>query len=154
MTLSMAINKIGEGQEIPVEYTCEGSNNSPEIKIMEIPSDTKSLALIVEDPDAPVGLFAHWVMFNISPNSRTIHERMEKSEVTEEGFIQGQNDFGNIGYDGPCPPKGHGYHRYFFRLYALKRSPELKGPVGRAELLKSMEGTILEESSVMGRYKR
>ncbi len=154
MPMHLELKGIKDGGEIPREYTCDGENYSPEITIGEIPNGTKSLALIAEDPDAPVGLFVHWVIYNLPSSSAAINERIERAEVTKDGYKQGKNDFGRTGYDGPCPPRGHGFHRYYFRLFALRTFPVLQGPVDRAKLLKSIEGTVIEEASAMGKYKR
>ncbi len=154
MPLRIKVNGINEGDVIPKDYTCDGKNHSPEIEIAGTPTGTQSLALIVEDPDAPGGTFVHWVMYNIGPNVSRIQEKLERSERTSDGFIQGGNDFGRTGYDGPCPPRGHGFHRYFFKLYALSSSLNIPGTATREKLLKSMEGKILEEAQAMGRYRR
>ncbi len=154
MALNFEIKGIKNGAEIPTDLTCDGRNYSPQILIKDIPKEAKSLALIMEDPDAPVGIFVHWVMYNIGPNVSMIRERVEKASKTTEGFLQGKNDFGNLGYDGPCPPRGHGFHRYFFRLFALSESLDIKGSVTRDRLLKVMEGKVLVQAESMGRYKR
>lgn len=154
MALSIEIKGIKQGEEIPVELTCDGKNYSPEIKIGGSLSGAKSFTLIVEDPDAPVGLFVHWVLFNISPEITQIKGSMEKSVKTREGFRQGKNDFGKIGYDGPCPPRGHGYHRYYFKLFALSSALDLTEPVTREKVLRAMEGKVLGQAEMMGEYKR
>jgi Raf kinase inhibitor-like YbhB/YbcL family protein len=154
MPIQVEIEKIREGEQIPTKFTCDGENVSPEIRIGKIPEGTKSLALVVEDPDAPVGLFVHWVLYNIDPSRPVIHGGVEKKNQTVEGFRQGKNDFGRIGYDGPCPPKGHGYHRYFFRVFALRDVPTVRGEVKRETLLRAMEGLIIDKGETMGRYQR
>lgn len=154
MGLIVEVKGIAEGAEIPSDLTCDGRNTSPEISIVGASPETKSFALVVEDPDAPVGLFVHWVIYNISGTTNTLNGNIEKTTKTKEGFLQGKNDFNRIGYDGPCPPKGHGYHRYYFRLFALRESPSLEGSVDRERLLKSIEGITIEQATVMGRYKR
>ena len=154
MSLSIEIKGIRQGETIPVDYTCDGKNYSPQINIKETPDGSKSLALIVEDPDAPVGLFVHWVIFNIPPDTKTINENIEKSVKTREGYLQGKNDFGKLGYDGPCPPSGHGFHRYFFKLYALNSVLDFEGVGTREKVIKSMGSKILGQAEAMGRYKR
>ncbi|MCW6158376.1 MAG: YbhB/YbcL family Raf kinase inhibitor-like protein [Thermoplasmatales archaeon] len=154
MSLSIEIKGIRQGETIPVDYTCDGKNYSPQINIKETPDGSKSLALIVEDPDAPVGLFVHWVIFNIPPDTKTINENIEKSVKTREGYLQGKNDFGKLGYDGPCPPSGHGFHRYFFKLYALSSVLDFEGVGTREKVIKSMGSKILDQAEAMGRYKR
>jgi Raf kinase inhibitor-like YbhB/YbcL family protein len=154
MVLSIEVKGIRQGEQIPVEFTCDGNNRSPEVKIENPPSGTRSLALIMEDPDAPVGLFVHWVLINIGPEVTQIKGDMGKSIRTREGFVQGKNDFGKIGYDGPCPPRGHGFHRYYFKLYALSSSLNVTEPVTREKVVKAMEGKVLGQAEVIGRYKR
>ncbi|MCL4333549.1 MAG: YbhB/YbcL family Raf kinase inhibitor-like protein [Candidatus Thermoplasmatota archaeon] len=154
MTFSIEVSGFDNGGEIPAELTCDGKNHSPRILLNDIPKGTKSLALVVEDPDAPVGLFVHWVIFNINSDIPVIRENIEKSQRTSEGFLQGKNDFGRIGYDGPCPPKGHGYHRYFFRMFALGGTVTVDGAVSRDRLLKAIEGKVLSQAEYVGKYKR
>lgn len=154
MSLNLEIKGMKHGDIIPSEFTCEGINHSPEIIMRGAPSGVKSFALIVEDPDAPVGLFVHWVIYNIDPEVTRLREGIEKTPKTGEGFLQGRNDFGRVGYDGPCPPKGHGYHRYFFRLFAISSLLSIKENATRESLLNAMEGKIIEQSEFMGRYKR
>jgi Raf kinase inhibitor-like YbhB/YbcL family protein len=154
MVLSIEIKGVKQGELIPVELTCDGNNRSPEIKIEDPPSGTRSLALIMEDPDAPVGLFVHWVLINISPETTQIKGGLEKSIRTKEGSVQGKNDFGKIGYDGPCPPRGHGYHRYYFKLYALSSALSVTETVTREKVVRAMEGKVLGQAELMGRYKR
>ncbi|MEM0135035.1 MAG: YbhB/YbcL family Raf kinase inhibitor-like protein [Thermoplasmatales archaeon] len=154
MSLNIEVNGIKSGDVIPNKFTCEGKNLSPEINITGAPAGTESFAIIVEDPDAPVGIFVHWVIYNIGSSISKMREGIEKSAKTGEGFLQGKNDFGRIGYDGPCPPRGHGYHRYFFKLYALRSLLTIQGNVTREGLLKAMEGKIVEQAEFMGRYRR
>jgi hypothetical protein len=132
--------------EIPSEFTCDSDNISPPLSISEVPENAKSLALIMDDPDAPAGTWVHWVVWNIPPDTREI----EKG--TEPRGVQGKTDFGSTGYGGPCPPSGT--HRYFFKLYAL--DTELSIPEGstKQDLEKAMEGHIMEKAQLMGTYKR
>lgn len=154
MAFSVEVQGIKNGETIPVQYTCEGENYSPQLSVGDPPHGTKSLALIVEDPDAPVGLFVHWVAYNIDPAATMIRGRVEKEPRTKEGFLQGKNDFGRLGYDGPCPPKGHGFHRYFFRMYALNSTLGVEKSMTRERLLREMEGKVLGHAECMGRYQR
>lgn len=154
MSLKVEIKGMKHGDLIPSEFTCEGINHSPEIIITGTPNGTKSFALIVEDPDAPVGLFVHWVIYDIEPAVTKLREGIEKTPKTGEGFLQGKNDFGRVGYDGPCPPKGHGYHRYFFRLFAVSFLLSIRENATRESLLNAMEERIIEQAEFMGRYKR
>ena len=129
---------------IPPLYTCEGKNINPPLKVENIPDGTKTLAIIVEDPDAPRGTFDHWVVWNISPN-----------EAIAEGSnvgINGTNGFGKTGYGGPCPPSGE--HRYFFKVFALDHELDLLAGSGKQELLDAMKGHILASAELMGVYQK
>ncbi len=129
---------------IPEKYTCKGVDISPEIKVSEVPENTKSIAIIVDDPDAPMGTFVHWVVWNIKTNQ--IPEGY-KSE------FEGVNDFGVIGYRGPCPPPGNP-HRYFFKIYALDAELSLERGARKEDLLKAMEGHIIDKVEYIGLFKR
>jgi Raf kinase inhibitor-like YbhB/YbcL family protein len=132
---------------IPVKYTCDGKDVSPPLEIENVPSGARSLAVIVDDPDAPSGMWVHWVVWNISPETRRIQE-----SSLPGGAKQGVTDFRKRSYGGPCPPSG--VHRYFFRLYALDKELDLGGSARKRDLLRAMEGHVLMEAEVMGRYKR
>ena len=132
---------------IPEKYTCDGENINPPLFIEDVPQKAKSLVLIVDDPDAPLGTFTHWVLFNIPPETFEIKE----GEVPANA-LQGLNDFGNLNYGGPCPPSG--VHRYFFNLYALDEVLKLKEGVKRKILESEMEPFIIAQAVLMGRYKR
>lgn len=131
---------------IPKKFTCEGEDVSPELNIHEIPKGTKSLALIMDDPDAPVGLFTHWVAWNIPPTTSRLEEGVKLQ-------FEGKNDFPKIGYGGPCPPPGK-VHRYYFHLYALDTTLNLPVGIKREQLLKAMEKHIIQQTELMGTYKR
>lgn len=133
------------GQKIPSKYSCEGENHSPSLHIDSFPEKTQTLAIIVEDPDAPNGVFDHWVVWNITP-ANDIEEGIKVSD-------QGLNGFGSIGYRGPCPPSGSA-HRYFFRIYALDTKLNLPAKSKKEDLKKAMQGHILAEAEVMGTYQR
>tara|TARA_Y100000310_G_scaffold323005_1_gene382816 strand:- start:51 stop:605 length:555 start_codon:yes stop_codon:yes gene_type:complete len=132
--------------EIPSEFTCDGPNILPELNIAETPENTKSLALIMDDPDAPGGTWIHWVVFNIPPETKVIQKN------TEPRGIQGTTSFGRLEYGGPCPPSGT--HRYFFKLYALDAALDLKEGSDKAALEQAMDGHIIESSELIGNYKR
>lgn len=134
-----------QGDPIPVKYTCDGENVNPGLIIKNVPEDSKSLALIMEDPDAPGGTFDHWITWNIKP---WIDEIKENSVPG----IQGVNSFDNPGYGGPCPPDRE--HRYYFRIFALDSMLDLYEGADKSELLRAMKGHILAEGSLMGRYER
>jgi len=133
-----------DGADIPSKYTCQGEDINPPLSIEDLPEGTVSLALIMDDPDAPVGTWDHWIVWNIRPN-----------KTIAEGSIpgtQGQNDFIQSKYGGPCPPTG--MHRYFFKFFALDTFLELKEGSKREALEKVMEGHILGQAELMGKYKR
>jgi Raf kinase inhibitor-like YbhB/YbcL family protein len=142
-----------EGGNIPKEYTCDGANISPPLGWGDPPEQTKSFALLVEDPDAPGKTWVHWIIFNLPPEVRQLSDNIPKQKTLAGNQRQGTNDFGKIGYGGPCPPKG-APHRYFFRLYALDKMLDLKPGATKSELLKAMEGHILAKAELMGRYQR
>jgi Raf kinase inhibitor-like YbhB/YbcL family protein len=142
-------------QPLPAKHTCEGGDLSPALKWAGAPSSTKSFALIVDDPDAPGRTWVHWVIYNISATATELPENVAKSDApsTVAGAKQGVNDFGKVGYGGPCPPRGHGRHRYVFKLYALKNKLDLKRPT-KAQLESAMQGQILAQAELVGTYER
>jgi len=134
---------------IPVKYTCQGDDVSPELAWGEPPEGTRSFALIVDDPDAPGGTFTHWVLADIPGDARKLDEGDSGAGVA------GRNDFGNAGYGGPCPPPGHGKHRYYFKLYALdQESLDVKRGAARADVERALDGHILGEAQLMGTFER
>jgi Raf kinase inhibitor-like YbhB/YbcL family protein len=137
---------------IPQKYTCDGADISPELTWAGAPTGTQSVALIADDPDAPVGTWTHWVIWNIPPE-KTLPDGVAKVETLEEGTRQGKNDFKRIGYGGPCPPPGKP-HRYFFRVYALDAKIDTKPGASRSELERSMKGHVLAQAELMGKYGR
>ena len=136
---------------IPSKYTCDGENVSPQLTWVEPPADTKSFALISDDPDAPGGTFVHWVVYNISPDARELPENVKIKAISPDA-VEGTTHFGEEGYGGPCPPSG--IHRYYFKIYALDATLELKPGAGKNVLLKAMEGHILAKGELMGKYSR
>ncbi len=140
------------GGLIPVRYTCDGEDISPPIHWSGIPQGTRSLSLVCEDPDAPAGTWIHWVVFDIPPGLDGFREAVPGVKTLEGGAKQGLNDFHRIGYGGPCPPRGS--HRYFFRLYALDTIIPLEAGATREELMKAMEGHVIADGVLMGRYRR
>jgi len=133
-----------QGGSIPAKFTCDGADVSPPLEIAGVPDNTKSLVLIVDDPDAPAKTWLHWLVYDINPLSK-----IEQSAVPGK---QGMNDFGKKDYGGPCPPSGR--HRYFFRLYALDTKLEIQEGASRKEVEKAMEGNVLEKAELMGLYER
>ncbi|MFQ5928048.1 MAG: YbhB/YbcL family Raf kinase inhibitor-like protein [Terriglobia bacterium] len=139
--------------EIPRKYTCDGPDVSPPLTWTEPPQGTQSFSLIVDDPDAPVGTWVHWVLYDLPASLRELAEGIPKDGELPNGAKQGRNDFQKIGYGGPCPPPGSA-HRYFFKLYALDAKTNLKPGATKGELLRTMEGHILAQAELVGRYKR
>jgi Raf kinase inhibitor-like YbhB/YbcL family protein len=135
---------FGHGGSIPPKYTCEGENVNPPLEISDLPENTKSLALIVEDPDAPRGVYDHWIVWNIPPNE-TIGENSRPG-------VSGKNSFGNTGYGGPCPPSGS--HRYFFKVYALDGDLDIQGGSDKKALQVAMKDHILGSGELMGHYQK
>ena len=139
---------FGTDEPIPRKLTCDGANHSPKLDWIHAPEGTRSFALIVDDPDAPKGTFTHWVLFDIPADINHI-------PAGESIGISGRNDFQHEGYGGPCPPPNHGEHRYFFKLFALDvESLDLKLGARRSEVEQAMEGHILGQTQLMGRYER
>lgn len=152
MDIRITSSSFEEYGFIPTKYTCDDVDISPPLEWSGIPEGTKELALICDDPDAPMGTWVHWVMYNLPPNVQTLPENIPPIKVLGNGTTQGSNDFHKIGYGGPCPPGGT--HRYFFKIYALDTELNLEPGKTKTELLKSMEGHILAEGQLMGKYKR
>ena len=135
-----------EGGNIPSKFTCDGSDTSPPLQITGVPSEAKSLVLIADDPDAPSGLFTHWLIWNIPPQTNSI------SEGSAPKGVHGTNDFGKLDYKGPCPPPGT--HRYSFKIYALDRELDLRGGAKRSQLDAAMKGHVVAQGVLVGRYAR
>jgi Raf kinase inhibitor-like YbhB/YbcL family protein len=135
-----------DGANIPSKFTCDGADTSPPLQIADIPSEAKSLALIVDDPDAPSGLFTHWLVWNIPPQTSAV------GEGSVPKGVQGTNDFGKSGYGGPCPPSGA--HRYYFKIFALDRELDLPFGAKRGQLDAAMKGHIVAQGELMGRYSK
>jgi hypothetical protein len=137
---------------IPSKYTCDGADISPPLQWEAVPEGTKSIALISDDPDAPVGTWVHWVIYNLPADTKELTENIPPDGNLPNGAKQGTNDFRRIGYGGPCPPGGT--HRYFFKVYALDVELDLAAGARKKDLLKAMEGHILAQGQLMGKYKR
>lgn len=144
--MNVTSSAFQEGANIPSKFSCDGANSSPPLQISDVPSEAKSLVLIVDDPDAPSGLFTHWVVWNISPQTSTI------AEGSVPKGVQGTNDFGKSGYGGPCPPSGT--HRYYFKIFALDRELDLPSGAKRGQLDAAMKGHVIAQGELMGRYSR
>lgn len=150
--MKIASSAFAPGQPIPQKHTCDGPDVSPALNWSEAPQNTKSFALIADDPDAPVGTWVHWVLFNVPAGTQALPEGVPKTDSVAGG-VQGRNDFGRIGYGGPCPPPGKP-HRYFFKLYALDTTLSLSPGVKKPDVEKAMQGHVLAQAEVMGTYQR
>jgi Raf kinase inhibitor-like YbhB/YbcL family protein len=151
MPFKLTTHVFDEGGEIPVLHTCEGADVSPSLEWSGEPRDTKSFALIVDDPDAPGGTWNHWLLWDIPPSTHALAQAWKPGQLGQSGT----NDFGKLGYGGPCPPRGHGPHRYFFKLYALDVAVlDLRAGSKRTYLDRALRGHILAQAEYMGRYER
>jgi Raf kinase inhibitor-like YbhB/YbcL family protein len=153
MTMQVTSSAFQAGQAIPAKYTCEGADISPPLEWSGVPASAKSLALICDDPDAPVGTWLHWVLYDLPVTATDLAEKVPPSESLSFGAKQGINDFKRVGFCGPCPPPGKP-HRYYFKLYALDVDLGLKPRATKQELLRAMDGHILAEAQLMGTYQR
>ena len=153
MVLAVSSSAFQEGGKIPAKYTCEGQDVSPVITWGEPPAETQSFALIMDDPDAPGGVFTHWVLFNLPADSRELPEAMPTQAKLPDGSLQGKNDFGKTGYGGPCPPSGRP-HRYQFTLYTLDQPLDLKAGASKKSVIDAMQGHILAQGRLTGTYQR
>jgi len=147
MPIQITSSAFKDGETIPAKYTCDGANVSPSLAWSSVPGGTRSLAVIADDPDAPVGTWVHWVLYDLPAGLTSLVEGVQGVG------LQGINDFRKIGYGGPCPPRGTP-HRYFFKLYALDALANLKPGASKADLEKAMQGHILAQGQLMGRYGR
>jgi Raf kinase inhibitor-like YbhB/YbcL family protein len=145
--MELTSSAFADGQPIPRRHSCEGEDLSPPLAWTDVPEGTSSLALIVDDPDAPSGTFTHWLGWGLDPASGGLGEG-------EAAPVEGRNDFGQTGYRGPCPPPGHGPHRYFFRLYALEQELELEPGAGRGELDRALSAGSTAVAELMGTFER
>jgi len=153
MAFTLTTTAFSAGGAIPKKHTCDGADLSPALAWNDAPAGTQTFALIADDPDAPVGTWTHWVIWNIPAKLTGLAENVLKTETLADGTRQGRNDFRRIGYGGPCPPPGKP-HRYFFRLYALDSKLDLHAGSSRAELERAISGHVLAQAEVMGKYGR
>lgn len=152
MEFKIFSSAFADGAMVPVQYTCDGVNESPPLSWSGAPKETKTFALIVDDPDAPRGDWVHWMVFNIPASTTSLKENASMSGNFTQGIVQGVNDFRRNYYGGPCPPSGT--HRYFFKLYALDIALALNDSANKKLLLEAMKGHILAEAHLIGKYKR
>jgi Raf kinase inhibitor-like YbhB/YbcL family protein len=153
MAFTLRSSDFASGADIPKQFTCSGEDRSPALGWRDAPAGTKSFALIMDDPDAPAGVWVHWVIFNIPGSSHALRSGVEKKPQLPDGTRQGNNDFQKIGYNGPCPPPGKP-HRYFFKLYALNDQLALGTGASKVALEHAMEGHILGQAEWTGLYRR
>jgi Raf kinase inhibitor-like YbhB/YbcL family protein len=153
MSFTLKATAFPNGGVIPKKYTCDGADLSPALSWDDAPAGTQSLALIVDDPDAPMGTWTHWLIWNIPAKATLLPEDTPKMNLLDNGARQGGNDFRRIGYGGPCPPPGKP-HRYFFKLYALDARLEVKAGAVRSELEPALQPHILAQAQWMGTYGR
>jgi Raf kinase inhibitor-like YbhB/YbcL family protein len=149
-SITVTSSAFQEGAPIPQKYSCDGENVNPAIHWSGTPGSAKSLALIVEDPDAPGGTFYHWVVYNLPPGTTEITEGLPKDDKT---FTQGKSSFQQAGYGGPCPPKGSPHH-YRFKVYALDLDPALPAGLNAKGLQQAIDGHVLAQGQLMGTYQR
>lgn len=152
MSIKLTSTAFQDGALIPSKYTCDGPNVSPQLSWSAVPPGAKALALVCDDPDAPGKTWVHWVVYDIPPITMELPEGIVHEEKLSNGGKQGQNDFGKIGYGGPCPPSGT--HRYFFRLYALDSETSLELGATKDQLWKAIDGHVLAQGELMGKYQR
>lgn len=152
MEIKVSSQAFQEGGMIPRKYTCDGDDVSPPLAWTGIPDGAKTIALIGDDPDAPMGTWVHWVLFNLPASVKELAEAVPPDKELPSGAKQGRNDFRRIGYGGPCPPGGT--HRYYFKLYALDSALNLPPGASKADVVKAMQGHVLAEGQLMGKYKR
>jgi len=153
MKFGLESSAFNNDSRIPERYTCDGDNISPALRWSNQPAGTMSFAIVMDDPDAPHGTWVHWVIWNIGANARQLEEAAPVAAALPDGSRQGVNSARNVGYNGPCPP-GASIHRYSFRLYALDSLLDLPSVANKEQLLAAMEGHILGQAELMGRYSR
>src|SRR5712691_12932499 len=153
MPLQISSTAFSAGETIPKKFTCDGPDVSPKLSWSDPPVNSQSFALIMDDPDAPAGTWVHWVLYDVPRDTKELPEAVPKQEQLPSGARQGRNDFGKIGYGGPCPPPGKP-HRYFFKLYALDSKLNLKVGATKADVERAMKGHILAQAELIGKYGR
>lgn len=152
MAIKLTSPAFGEGEMIPAEYTADGRDISPPLAWSGVPEGTKSIALINDDPDAPMGTWVHWLVYNLPADATCLEENIPPVETLPNGGKQGTTDFGRIGYGGPAPPSGT--HRYFFKIYALDTMLDLPTVATKRQVESAMQGHIVAEGQLVGKYKR
>jgi Raf kinase inhibitor-like YbhB/YbcL family protein len=153
MAFSLSSSAFAAGAEIPEQYTCDGADASPALSWRGAPAGTKAFALIADDPDAPVGTWVHWVLYDVPADTTELAKGVPTDATLRSGAKQGVNDFRKTGYGGPCPPPGKP-HRYVFTVYALDAPTGLKPGARKADVLRAIQGHVLAETELIGTYKR
>lgn len=153
MLLAITSIAFSPGGGIPKNCTCDGADTSPDLSWWGAPAGVQSFALVADDPDAPVGIWTHWLIWNIPAQHTGLPKGVPTDEILADGARQGRNDFGRIGYGGPCPPPGKP-HRYFFKLYALDAMLDLKPGTTKGELRRAMKEHVLAQAELVGKYGR
>ena len=153
MSIRLESTAFEDGEFIPAKYTCDGEDLSPPLRWENVPQGTKSVVIICDDPDAPMGTWVHWVLFDIPADAGGLDEGVPGMASPPKGGTHGANDFKRLGYGGPCPPPG-GPHRYFFKIYALDAKLEMKSAVTKATVVKAMKDHVLGEGRLLGKYER
>jgi Raf kinase inhibitor-like YbhB/YbcL family protein len=142
-----------DGDDIPIAYTCDGDDSSPPLRWSEMPAGTRSIAIVVDDPDAPSGIFRHWSVYNVPSGTRSLSVGQPATAKLKDSIRQAQNDFGNTGYGGPCPPSGQ-EHEYLFFIYALTESIDLEENATPKQVSESIRGLVIGTGSFSGMYAR
>lgn len=151
--MNLSSDAFGPNDSIPERFTCDGTNLSPALSWSGAPQHTTSFALIVDDPDAPSGTFTHWVVYNIPSSTQQFAAGVSRTARLADGSAQGKNDFGDVGYGGPCPPPGNPHH-YRFTIYALDAPLHPQAQVTRQRVLEAMRGHVLDQAQLIGLYQR
>ena len=150
--ISLTSPVFSNGSKIEPIYTCDGKDISMPLMIEGIPPNTRSIAILMEDPDAPTGIFTHWILYNLPPNIKWLPQDFDRYISKIKGAKEGRNDFGKIGYGGPCPPSGT--HRYILHIYALDSKLSLHPGANREQFLEAIKGHVIDENRLMGKYSR
>ncbi len=153
MKLQVSSKSFSAGADIPKKYSCDGQNISPQLAWENLPEGTRSMAVLLEDPDAPGGIFTHWVMYDLPVGMDSVAEGVPVVGEIPGGGLQGLNDFGKLGYGGPCPPPGR-VHRYIFRVFALDQPLGLPSRASKGSVQQAMHGHVLAEGELMGKFRR
>lgn len=152
VTLNVTSPAFEDGAKIPPKYTADGANVSPPLNWQEIPEGAQSIVIIADDPDAPMGTWVHWLIWNIPAGEAGIRENVPSAEALANGAVQGTTSFNRVGYGGPAPPSGT--HRYYFKVYAIDKQLDLAPEARKADVEKAMQGHILAQGQMMGRYSK